>query len=106
MNLLAHPFRFGPDGKVATVEDGSDLHISQHVHLIVGTKLGERSMCWTYGITNPAWAQVDGHDVQTCLDLHGPEGVTITSVTTVAVDEQTSAVDLRWGHDNDEDVTQ
>jgi hypothetical protein len=93
--LLTHPFRILTSGVCATAEQGSDDYITSQLQVIVGTRLGERDMCEPFGIPNPAYANLTAADIQTCLDQFGPDGVTVTTVTTRA-DTDTNAVQVTW----------
>jgi hypothetical protein len=101
-SLIAFPFAVGPDGAVVTVEDGSDLFVEQQLQVIVGTRLGERPMCWPFGIPDPAFDEIQPGDVQAVLDDYGPFGVTVDEVVAEPVPtgpggtSVVSQVTVRW----------
>jgi hypothetical protein len=78
--LIAFPFAVGPDGAVVTVEDGTDDFVEQQLQVIVGTRPGERPMCWPFGIPDPAFDEIQPGDVQAVLDDFGPFGVSVDAV--------------------------
>jgi hypothetical protein len=49
------PFRLGPDGSVATVEQDSDRDLENLIAVAVYTRPGERVQCPTFGIADPVF---------------------------------------------------
>lgn len=103
--LISHPFRIGYGGQLATVEENTDAHLDQHVQLIIGTHLGEREMAWAYGVPQLAWAELTAADIQTVIDLYGPDNLTVDTVFTDAESDLVSTATVLWSRDDDQDVT-
>lgn len=94
--VLAFPFRLAPDGRAAAVEQGSDEYIHQMISVLVQTEVGERPMCWQFGVPQPAFSEISIADVQVAIDDWGPTGIDVTDVTTTPVSDQISTVHVGW----------
>lgn len=79
--LLSHPFRLGPGGSIATVEQHSDQHHAEAIAVLMSTRRGERVLAPTFGTSDPAFAEVDAGELAAQVALFGPP-VTITDVDT------------------------
>lgn len=79
--ILAQPVRLTPSGRFATVEDGTDAAHGQQVAALIGTRRGERPLAPTFGITDPAFAEVDAAEVAAQVSVFGPP-VDIVNVST------------------------
>ena len=85
MELLAHPFRVGSDGSIATVTDGTDAGNADAVARVCLTRVGELDLVPSFGIPDPTWDDVDVARVNACLSLFGPPvQVTVQSVSRTA----------------------
>lgn len=78
-SILAYPLRVLPGGVFATVEQDSDEAHAQQIAVLVATRKGERVLVNDFGITDPAFAQLDPGEVYAGVELYGPP-VTVTSV--------------------------
>lgn len=96
MDLLAHPFALGPDGSLATIEQGSDAEIAQTIHLIIGTRLFERPMAWSFGTPDPVFSGLRAGDIQAPLTTHGPPGVRINAVTQTDIGDTDQKVTVSY----------
>jgi hypothetical protein len=94
--LLAFPFAFGPDGAAVTVDDASDDYVEQQLQVIIGTRPGERPMCWPYGISDPAFDEIDPADIQAVLNDYGPYGVTVDGVVATPDTATQTSVVVSW----------
>lgn len=92
---LAYPVRLGYDGTLLTNVGGSEDDVTQQVHLIAATVLGERPMTPGFGVPRPQWTGITSSAVQAVVDQFGPEGVTIQAVTTDDSD-LVSRVRVEW----------
>ena len=77
VDLLAHPFRVGPDGAVVTVAEGSDDAIAQAIAVTALTRKGERPYVPDFGVTEPTFADLDVAELNAALDTFGPVGVSV-----------------------------
>lgn len=89
MDILSYPFRLGLDGRMATVEQGSDQEAAEAIEIIIGSRIDERPMCWPFGIPDPTFAGLEPDDINSALQMWGPTGVTVTDIDTEIVDEYT-----------------
>ena len=94
LEIIAHPFRLVA-GRVASVIAGSDEAISQQIAVLATTKRGERQLVPAFGISDPAFSEVDVAEVNAGLALFGP-AVRVTGTNTRLVDLNTVAVTLTW----------
>lgn len=100
-DLILHPFRILVSGGVATADQNSDAYIASQLGVIAGTRIGERDMCEPFGVQDATYGALAPADIQTCLDVFGPDGVTVTSVVTTADTAEISAsVVITWDRDN------
>lgn len=65
------PFRFGTDGTVETVRQGSDEAVLQSVAVVLMTRRGERALLPWLGIDDPTWADVDLVEAQAAVAQAG-----------------------------------
>lgn len=93
-SLLTHPFEIRISGRVAAAEQGTDQYIESQIAMAIGTRLGEREMAPSYGVA--AVTDLAASDIQTILDDHGPDGVTITAVTRTQVSDSTETISVEW----------
>jgi hypothetical protein len=100
--MLSFPVRLTPTGSLATVEEGSDAAIEEAIASLCLTPIGERPMRPTYGVPDPAFAGLHVGDVQVGLDEHGPEGVTVLSVTSTPHNNTQEVADIRWTRNDTE----
>lgn len=92
---LAHPFRFA-GGRAATVAQGSDASQAQLLGAVLSTRLGERVLDSTYGISDPTFHGPPTADaVRAAVELHGPD-VVIESVTSGPVSAKVVAVEVQF----------
>lgn len=72
MDLLAHPFRAGPDGSIVTVEQDTDEDLAQELAITLLTRRGERPLVPDFGITDPAYRNLDLAELNVTLADFGP----------------------------------
>lgn len=94
--IIAFPFRYSPNGRLATVPDGSDEEINQAIAVGILTRQGERLLNPLYGIPDPAFAGIDVSDVQTLLRTFGPRGVNVLTLTSQPRDDSTVYTRIGW----------
>jgi len=91
------PFQIGADGRIATVEQGSDRQVEDAIAITALTVQGERVMARDFGVPDPAFAGgLTSDDVQASLNAYGPDGVRVTEVVQTPVDARTVRADIRW----------
>lgn len=74
-----YPFRLGPGGAVATVEQDTDRDIENKIAAALYTRPGERSQVPTFGIADPAFVGWEAPALQRHLLDFGP-AIDVTSV--------------------------
>lgn len=92
--ILLHPIRLGPTGGFVTAPAGSDAVITSSIAQHAGTVIGERPMCWPFGVPDPTFRGLTTDDVQASIDRFGPDGVEVTAVSVQQGD--TVDVTVRW----------
>ena len=92
MDVLSHPFRLGPDGSAVTVLDGGPDANAEAVAVLAMTRKGERVLVPSFGITDPAFAEVDPAELNAGLATFGPEDVTVTGVEVTYPNDRTADV--------------
>lgn len=86
--ILSHPFRFGSDGRAATVDQDSPLGHAQQIHAIVSTRLGERHMTPSFGLRDPVFVGVEASDISSVIALHYPNaGFKVSGVQVAQIDD-------------------
>ena len=91
------PFQIGSDGRIATVEQGSDRQIEDALAITALTVQGERVMARDFGVPDPAFAGgLTADDIQASVNAYGPDGVRVTSVDQTPVDSRTVRADVQW----------
>ena len=96
MDVLSHPFRLDPTGSAATVLDGSTDANVEAIAVLAMTRKGERVLVPGFGITDPAYAEVDVAELNTGLATYGPEDVTVVDVTIDYPNDTTAAVRIEF----------
>jgi phage baseplate assembly protein W len=99
MQIFSFPFRLQPNGRVATVEQGSDAGDVEAVAMLLLTRLGERPLVPSFGIPDPTFNTLDEHDVIAAVATFLP-GVTVRSVTAAATTDRTQQVQIELGDRN------
>jgi len=85
-------------GQVGVVSDGLDAYVDMLLVVAIGTALGERDMAGSFGIPDPAFSGIEIGDVQAAVDLFGPAGVTITSITADPLSATSMSVAVQWAY--------
>lgn len=96
MDLLSHPFRLGVDGRVVTVEDGTDDAVAEAIAVTALTRKGERVLVPDFGVTEPVFAEVDVTEINATLATFGPEDVTVTLAAVAYPNDTTTALTLSF----------
>lgn len=55
VQLIAHPFRLGHDGRVLTHEQDTTIYLAERIALILGCRPGERELVPAFGVADPAF---------------------------------------------------
>ncbi len=100
MDLIAHPFRLGPNGSVATVTDGTDDAAAQHVAIHALTVTQERDLVPAFGVTDPRLATLDVDELNVNLREFGHDRATILTNFTIA-SADTVRIELQLEEDPD-----
>jgi len=77
--VLSYPFRIGPNGSAATVEQDSDDHKAEQLAALVMTRPGERDLVPGFGIPDPTFVGIDIAALEGAAAVFGPD-VKITEV--------------------------
>lgn len=96
---ISFPFRFNPQGGVATVDPGSDQEVEELLAVLCLTSAGERVMEPDYGIPDPDWRGISESDVISGVEDYGPEGVEIVEVREEQVSASQSVYDIAWSRE-------
>lgn len=84
--ILAHPFRILPNGRPATVEQHDTDGLATELAALILTRPGERPLAPTFGVTDPAFAELDFGEVAAGVALYGPP-VELAALDVVDVDD-------------------
>lgn len=76
VDLFSYPFRVNPDGSVAKTPEGEDSYADELANLIL-TSPGERHLVPEYGITDPAFNELNTVELFGKLEMFGPP-ITVT----------------------------
>lgn len=93
--VLSHPFRIGPTGAIAVVEEDTEAAHAEAVAVVCLTRKGERPMVPSFGVVDPVFDELDVAEVNAVLATHGP-GITVTDVEVTYPDSTTAAVRLSF----------
>lgn len=93
--ILSIPFRFGPDGRAATVEQDSTDGVAEQIAVLILTHAGERVLVPSFGIADPTWAGLDLVEINAGLQRFGPPA-RVTQVRSEFVDSHTERVLLEF----------
>lgn len=93
--VLSYPFRIGHGGKVATVEQGTPQANGELIEVLILTRIGERPLSPTFGITDPQFTGVEATEITAGIAAHGPD-VTVNDITATQQDTQTVVVHLDY----------
>lgn len=95
VRVISFPFRLGPTGSVATVEQGSDQEINEEIAVGMLTRPGERIQVPTFGVADPAFEGFILGALQRQLNDFGPD-VTVTEVSSSAMVDGRQQVTINW----------
>lgn len=93
--IISHPFRLGPGGAVATVEQGTDQANTEQIAVLALTRTGERPLVPGFGVTDPAFIPYRPGELVAGVATWGPS-VRISSVDTVPLDDATRRVEVTF----------
>lgn len=94
MDLLSHPFRLGVDGRVVTVEDGTDDAVAEAIAVTALTRKGERVLVPDFGLSDPTFAELDVAELAAALATFGPDDITLEVIDSDFPDEVTQVLTL------------
>lgn len=94
MRLLSYPFRLTNAGDVATVEDGTEDAAAEALAVLILTRKGERSLVPDFGVTDPAFRNLNLAEVAVGLTDYGPDGVTLEDVSVTYPSDTLERVEL------------
>ena len=95
MRLLSYPFRLTPSGAIASVEQKSSQAAAEQIAMLLLTEKGERPMIPSYGITSPAFWEIDPGEIALAVSLYGPK-VTVAAVKAYYSDDATLRVSVEF----------
>jgi len=98
VRVFSHPFRLTANGSLATVEQNSTQAIAEQIAMLILTEQGERVMLPNFGITNPAFGEVDSTEIALQVALYGPS-VSIGSVNAYYQDDSVLTVNVEFNDD-------
>jgi hypothetical protein len=83
--LISHPFRFTGNGRIATVEQGTDEAAAEQIAMLLLIRTGERPLCPEFGVTDMVGQGLDASELEAAVATFGPDvdlrDIEITSVT-------------------------
>ncbi len=97
-DIIALPFRLRPSGSVVTVDEAGERGIAQLISSAVLTRLGERPMFPTFGITDPVYSELSVPETAAVLNAYGPR-VRIRSISSQFDDLNTQNVKISYSED-------
>jgi hypothetical protein len=84
VDVLSHPFRLTPTGRVATVIDHTDEHLAECVAVTVLTRKAERPLVPDFGVADPVFDELDVAELNAVLATFGPD-VAVTDIDVEAL---------------------
>jgi hypothetical protein len=95
VRVISFPFRLGPTGSVATVEQGSDQEINEEIAVGMLTRPGERIQVPSFGVADPAFEGFVLGALQRHMIDFGPD-VTVTEVSGNSLADGRQQVTVNW----------
>lgn len=92
--VLSYPFRTGPAGKIATVEQGTPQANGELIEVLVLTHIGERPLAPGFGVTDPLFGAVEPTEISAGISAYGPD--VAVNVTATQADSQTVRVQIDY----------
>lgn len=89
--LISHPFRLTPSGRVATVEQGSDAAAAEQLAVLLMTRPLERPLAPGFGVTDPAFQKLAASEVAAAVETYGP-AVELHAIDIVATSDSDQRV--------------
>lgn len=112
MRYVTRPFRFGPNGRVATADEDSDQLIESRLYAALTTRAadgdntpGERPLTPGFGTVDPVGEGLTIEAVRACVAQYGPRGVTIVRLDSTYPDDATQEATLHWERDDEDGGT-
>jgi hypothetical protein len=93
--VLSYPFRLGPGGKIATVEQGTPQANGELIEVLLLTRLGERPLAPAFGISDPLFSAIEPTEIAAGISAFGPD-VTLNDITTTQADPQTARIQIDY----------
>ena len=69
VQLIAHPFRLGEDGRVQTHEQDTIVYLAERIALVLGCRPGERELVPAFGVMDPAYDGLALPSVQNQMNI-------------------------------------
>lgn len=88
---MSVPFRIRY-GRVATVDQASDMARAEQISVLARTHLGERPLVPNFGITDPTFRQFDPNELQLGIDTYGPPAARLSVSARYPSDRQLEVV--------------
>lgn len=92
---LSFPFRLLPNGRAATVEQGSVDGDRESIAQLILTRPGERPLRPGFGMTDPTFAGFEPTELTALVAMYGPT-VDIVDVLVSAADDVSQNVDITF----------
>lgn len=93
--ILSYPFRVGPAGQIATVEQDTPQAHGELIEVLVLTHIGERPLAPGFGVTDPLFSVIEPTEISAGISAYGPD-VTVNAVNTTQADSQTVRVQIDY----------
>jgi hypothetical protein len=93
--VLSYPFRVGPAGQIATVEQGTPQANGELIEVLVLTHIGERPLAPGFGVTDPLFGVIEPTEVAAGIGAYGPD-VTLNEVSATQADSQTVRIQIDY----------
>lgn len=78
--VMAFPFQVSPKGNIATVDDTTAAGQAQAIGVLISTRVGERVMVQSFGLTDPVFVGVSAPELTAAIAKWGPD-VTVDGIT-------------------------
>lgn len=103
MDVISHPFRLAAGGQVATVTDGTTAANTEAVAVTALTRPGERVLVPDFGVPDATFSgDLAVADLAACIDLFGPDGVTIADVAVAPAADGLFVAVIEFDEDGDD----
>lgn len=103
VQLIAHPFRLGNDGRVQTYEQDSDAYLAGRIAFVLGCRPGERPLVPAFGVNDPAFDELTLASIQNQMTIFEIP-VEITGVERDDVSDSTASYRVTFERAEEQDA--